>query len=758
MTQGTRQGPLELADDSTPARPLTSPSESGSQILRAVMTPAIASQSTLLDQAYQAFCDRTEAGERLDLEAFCAQFPTLQSSLPRLLQAHRFLEDRWADSPCDQDIHWPEPGDTFLDYRLVLELGKGAFARVFLATEPKLGDRLVAVKIARQGGAAEAQTLGRLKHPNIAPVHSVTENRAEGWTLVCMPYLGSATLHNVLDRVKAEGKLPIRARLFLAAANDLIHPLDPTAHPAAPDRLLETASYLDGVRWLGAQLAEALTFIHGRGVCHLDLKPSNVLLSPAGTPMLLDFNLSSDSRREQHRFGGTLPYMSPEQLQASDGHGPPAPVGTVGAVGAKSDLFSLGVLLHELVTGVHPFGPIPLKASTDELRSLILDRQQAGFMPVRQVNADVDPVFADLIERCLANDPARRPESAGEIASALRGDLRPTRRAQRWVARNSKKTLAGVALCVLFGVAALAAWALSPPASERHYAAGIESYRRGNYQAGAELLTEALKADKTSAKAFFARGRAYQKLGPSDRTLYNLAIEDFRQAQKLAPDGQNLAAIGYCFHLLGQKHPALYWYRESEQAGFVTAELLNNIGLCLMETGKLEEAQPYLAKAIETDTNLTAAYRNRATLLTDAAQNRIGYLDHNAKDPEGAMVMSPGDKKKMQEELASALTLGQKDIEKVLELGPPNGELSFQAACFYAVASHVEPAWKKDALRHLANAVQKQGFDASRLKGNHLLASLCDEPEFQNLSALPAPQGPMSRPARFIDPIKDSAP
>src|SRR6516164_3989443 len=124
-----------------------------------------------LDRAYQEFCRRRHQGESLDPDNYCAQFPSMRSSLARLVQAQLFLEERsdlFADTP---EIRWPEAGETFLDFHLKLELGKGAFARVFLATEPKLGNRLVAVKIGQRGGA-EAEILGPIKHRNIVHVHS----------------------------------------------------------------------------------------------------------------------------------------------------------------------------------------------------------------------------------------------------------------------------------------------------------------------------------------------------------------------------------------------------------------------------------------------------------------------------------------------------------------------------------------------------------------------------------------------------------
>ena len=342
-----------------------------------VSSLALPANLDLLSKVYRDFCSRRAAGEQLDADAYCAQYPHIQSSLTRLLHAQLFGEETITDEPKPR---WPLEGENFLDYHLMRELGRGAFARVFLAAEPKLGNRLVAVKIS-QLDASEAEVLGRIQHPNIVPVHSVHEDRAAGLMAVVMPYAGSATLCDLLDQAQLSARPEAPARVILDVAANVKYPLDPVGRRPTPDATLKTGSYIDGIRLLGAKLADALAYLHDRGICHRDLKPSNVLLSPEGEPLLLDFNLCADIQATLKRLGGTMPYMSPEQLRATAGSAIYA-----AALDARSDIFALGVILYQLATGQHPFGPMPLKLNTRELREHLVEahRREIGRASCRE--------------------------------------------------------------------------------------------------------------------------------------------------------------------------------------------------------------------------------------------------------------------------------------------------------------------------------------------------------------------------------------
>ncbi len=256
-------------------------------------------------------------------------------------------------------VPWPSEGEVVAGFTILRELGRGTFARVYLATEAAAGDRPVALKFTLEGGA-EACILGRMPHPNIIHVNSAGEHEEDGrltsLTRLCMPFLGTATLHDLLRSAypRAAAPPPTRGDIILETVARAVRPGDPPPYvePGAdtPNEVLRSGSYCDGVAELGRQIADALAFLHKDGVYHRDLKPTNVLLAPGGRPVLLDFNLSCDGRLATKHLGGTLPYMAPEQIQASVSRGAARP-----KLDGRADLFSLGVLLYELLTGRLPF-------------------------------------------------------------------------------------------------------------------------------------------------------------------------------------------------------------------------------------------------------------------------------------------------------------------------------------------------------------------------------------------------------------------
>src|SRR5262245_3123121 len=156
-------------------------------------------KSIVLDLAYEEYCLRRDRGEAVPIDAYCQLYPEHGASLRRLIEAHRFLEECRVPLSQPPEFRWPKDGETFEGYKILQQLGRGAFARVYLAWDDAVATQVV-VKIP-VSDVAEARLAGPLDHPAVMPIkHARTLDT--GASYIVMPFLGSATLHDVLDVVR----------------------------------------------------------------------------------------------------------------------------------------------------------------------------------------------------------------------------------------------------------------------------------------------------------------------------------------------------------------------------------------------------------------------------------------------------------------------------------------------------------------------------------------------------------------------------
>lgn len=421
---------------------------------------------------YEEYCLREEQGESLDAEGFCNQYEPWRDSLASQLRYHRLLSQVVA-SPTSPP-RFPEPGERFQGFHLQRLLGRGGVARVYLATEPEVGDREVALKISRDRGK-EPSIQGRLDHANIVRVLSVTPPDPEtGLRGLCMPYQSGLSLDEIIRWVKPASK-PRGARvLWDALASQSRSDWEQGPHERGWLGFPLKGTYAEGVAWVVLTLAKALQHAHSRGVMHRDVKPANVLLTFRDGPQLLDFNLAHDPHSADHAEaalrGGTLPYMAPEQLEAF------LDPDCWDDVGETADLYALGLLLVELVTGRRPEAPDPKLPLPRAIREL-LDRRSGWFPCFRDVNPAIPHALESIAAGCLASDPADRYPSAQALAEDLQRFLerKPlryainrsrTELASNWLRRNRVVLACGAAL--LIGgllVPFVRQWKLNPASS-----------------------------------------------------------------------------------------------------------------------------------------------------------------------------------------------------------------------------------------------------------------------------------------------------
>ncbi|MEM7235124.1 MAG: serine/threonine-protein kinase, partial [Planctomycetota bacterium] len=271
-----------------------------------------------------------------ELEAFlsrrCGDDEDLRDRV-RTMTRDSFLEAPALGSLLESHATAPEVGGVYGDLKLVEEIGRGGNGIVFRATQAKLS-RDVAAKWLYRGRSrraeervlAEARTTARLSHECIASVYSVDEQEDGSW--IVMEYIKG---HDLYDEIR-----------WLRKPSDRPHDR-PAVLPKPWSR-----GYLSAVLHLIKHAAEALQHAHDSEVVHRDVKPHNLLLRSDGRPVLVDFGLARDARfgsEDDGALRGTPGYMSPEQAQEA----------LAPSIDARTDVYSLGVVLYELLTQRRPF-------------------------------------------------------------------------------------------------------------------------------------------------------------------------------------------------------------------------------------------------------------------------------------------------------------------------------------------------------------------------------------------------------------------
>lgn len=300
-------------------------------------------------------------------------------------------------------------GERFGDFLILRELGHGGFATVYLALDVPL-ERRVALKVSEIRGLGEGRVLAELEHEHIVQVYAQFTHGETGKHCLCLQFVPGTTLAKVIERLHRKGHSPqqgieILQAIGLDAREEVL--FDPAG--LRNMEVLAHCGFAPAVCQIGRQLAEALHFAHRRGVLHCDIKPANVLMNPFGRPLLADFNVSVeyDESRPSKSVGGTIVYMSPEQLafhlRERDQR-----------VDERSDIYSLGVLLFELLTGRLPFEATGAETERDLLR-----RRRAFDPTVPWEQERISPVLERILRRCLDPQPANRYPDAGELARAL---------------------------------------------------------------------------------------------------------------------------------------------------------------------------------------------------------------------------------------------------------------------------------------------------------------------------------------------------
>jgi len=691
-------------------------------------------KSVVLDLAYEEFCRQAEASSALKPQEFAARFPTIQHSLLRLLEFDQLLQNDSQLYSRFVNLSWPDVGTNFLGFQLVEELGRGSFSRVFLARETQLGGRPVVAKVCRRG-IEEAHFLGQLDHPHIVPVHSVQTDDETGLTVICMPYLSRATLCDVLDAAFADGKPQQAGSVVLDAirlANGDNVPLPRKTHSR-----LENCTYVEAVTRIGWELADALVFTHDLGICHSDIKPSNVLLSPTGTAMLFDFNLSFEDSGGALSLGGTLPYMAPEQLAlVIDSNAPDEPESDAvrKTFHASGDVYSLGVTLFELLTGQLPFGERPDSKSIQQTSRDLYAARQTAVPSVRQANSQVSRPLAAVIEKCLAFAPEDRFLSAADLADELHALLPNRLQSERAVSplRRIGRPLKIVSTTAALAAAAFVASNSAPEQrSDSARLAHPPQHSSDHPDASDQSPHETIDVDPDAQ--FRQISAALDTIAPDE--AYRLLSEIAGGTN----DHRVRASMAYALCRAGNRYSqAITESSTAIELGNDSAAVYNNLGFCYLRTGQFEKAAEILREARARDNSQQQISVNLALAILQASL-RIPHAT----------------------EASRLLEEGRELIRHAITAGPDHPEMHLIAARLNAasakraVAASDDPTpWVSATLKHCELAFQggEQPDRIASVAGFYL--PLNQSPAFTSISSRPTPEVPADAFSFCINPIE----
>jgi WD40 repeat protein/serine/threonine protein kinase/cytochrome c-type biogenesis protein CcmH/NrfG len=418
----------------------------------------------------EEFAERYRRGERPPLTEYAERHPELAERIRRLFPTLAVMEEfgsvgGQATGPFEPAIATGPAQPQLGEYRILREVGRGGMGIVYEAVQESLG-RHVALKVLMahrllsptmlQRFEREAKAAARLHHTNIVPVYGVGES--DGVHYFAMEFIHGQSVDAVLHELRRLRDVPKGgpAEEPKKCSEPAPSTLSGTGSPSWPGTSELTgrsdAEYFRSVARVGSQAAEALAHAHGQGVLHRDIKPANLLIDAQGAVWVTDFGLAklegSEDLTGEGEVPGTLRYMAPERF--------------AGPADARSDLYSLGLTLYELLTLRPPFDA----ATRGEMIERIL---HAELPRPRALDPHLPRDLETIVLKCIAKEPERRYPSADALADDLRRFLagEPVRarpvglgeRMWRWSKRNP--ALAGsIGAAVLATLTALTIFAI----------------------------------------------------------------------------------------------------------------------------------------------------------------------------------------------------------------------------------------------------------------------------------------------------------
>ena len=494
-------------------------------------------------------------------------------------------------------------GQRLSHYLIEAELGRGGMGVVYRATDTRLR-RTVAVKVLPQDAGSpgrrdrflrEAESASALNHPGIITVHDVGQE--QGVHFIVMEHVDGRTLREILD--------------------------------AGPLAEVDALGYL-------RQAAAALAAAHAAGIVHRDLKPQNLMVTTGGHLKILDFGLAhvfsgepdsvSPTEERLTAFGtvlGTPGYMSPEQAEGRP-------------IDARTDIFSLGIILYEMLTGNVPF-------RGTSVAGVLYEIVHRAPEPASRLRPELSPDTTEVLDAMLRKDPQERLANGAELLAALSGGPIPARRLRRgesgaaaWVRRHRARAV--VAIVVLVGVSAIAGFlwtqrAGNPPAGRAagapaasnaydRYLEGLELVKRWdkeeNLNKAIQLFREATTMDPSFALAFarLADAQRIRYALTHDKALLVEAGKSADEAVRLNPGLAPVqVALGRIHSMRGENDLAFAAFERALKLDANDAEANQAIARQYERLGRLKDAEDSFQKAISLDPDSISILDSYANFL-----------------------------------------------------------------------------------------------------------------------------------------------